>query len=119
MSSERPSILFVNQHYHPDFASTGQHLTDLAEHLVADGIDVSVLCSRGRYLAGELDVPDEEVHNGVHIYRVRASSFGRGTHLGRLIDYATFYVRTVGALINRHRYDYVVFLTTPPLLSLI
>ena len=26
-------LLLVNQHYYPDVASTGQHLTDLAEHL--------------------------------------------------------------------------------------
>ena len=119
MSRSKPSVLFVNQHYYPDFASTGQHLTDLAEHLVVSGLDVSVLCSRGKYLAGDLEVPDEEVHNGVRIHRVRASSFGRGTHLGRLADYATFYFRTIGRLMARNRYDYVVFLTTPPLLSLI
>ena len=60
--SARPSLLFVNQHYYPDFASTGQHLTDLAEHLAAEGYDVSVLCSQGRYLAGTLEVPKREVH---------------------------------------------------------
>src|SRR5690625_7716844 len=101
MSRSKPSVLFVNQHYYPDFASTGQHLTDLAEHLVASGLDVSVLCSRGKYLAGDLEVPDEEVHNGVRIHRVRASSFGRGTHVGRLADYATFYFRTIGRQIGR------------------
>ena len=33
--SARPAtrLLLVNQHYHPDVASTGQHLTDLAEYL--------------------------------------------------------------------------------------
>ena len=111
-----PSLLFINQHYHPDFASTGQHLTDLAEHLVDDGFDVSILCSRGRYLAGEMDVPAEEVHNGVHIRRVRATSFGRDTHVGRIADYGSFYMHVLRHLLFGPSYDAVVTLTTPPLL---
>lgn len=113
----KPSILFVNQHYYPDFASTGQHLTDLAEYLAHEGYDVSVLCSQGKYLAGALDVPSKEVHNGVAIRRVRATSFGRGTHLGRLVDYASFYGQVLFRVLAGRRYDLVVVLTTPPLLG--
>ena len=29
VGARRPRLLFVNAHYHPDVASTGQHLTDL------------------------------------------------------------------------------------------
>ena len=32
------SLLFVNQHYTPDVAATGQCLADLAEHLVGHGL---------------------------------------------------------------------------------
>jgi colanic acid biosynthesis glycosyl transferase WcaI len=115
----KPSLLFVNQHYYPDFASTGQHLTDLAEHLAAAGYDVSVLCSRGKYLAGSLDVPEEEVHNGVHIHRIQGTSFGRGTHLGRILDYASFYLQALLRVLRTREYDYLVMLTTPPLLGLV
>ena len=115
--SARPSLLFVNQHYYPDFASTGQHLTDLAEYLAAEGYDVSVLCSKGKYLAGSLEVPSQETHNGVKIRRVRATSFGRGTHLGRLIDYASYYLQVLLRVLASRRYDYMVMLTTPPLLG--
>jgi glycosyltransferase involved in cell wall biosynthesis len=111
------SVLFVNQHYYPDVASTGQHLTDLAEYLAADGFDVEVLASRGKYLAGHMGVRDAETRNGVAIRRVRTTSFGRNTHLGRLIDYASFYLRVLFALMFSRRRDGVVFLTTPPLLG--
>ena len=116
---DAPSILFINQHYWPDFASTAQHLTDLAEHLAAEGIDVHVLCSRGHYLSGSMDVPAEETRNGVHIYRVRATAFGRDTIFGRLTDYASFYTSTLARLLTGPSYDYVVTLTTPPLLPLV
>ncbi|WP_263831178.1 glycosyltransferase family 4 protein [Salinibacter sp.] len=118
-TDEAPSILFINQHYWPDFASTAQHLTDLAEYLVEEGFDVHVLCSRGHYLSGSMDVPVEETHNGVHIYRVRATAFGRDTILGRLTDYASFYSSTLARVLAGRSYDYIVTLTTPPLLPLV
>jgi glycosyltransferase involved in cell wall biosynthesis len=116
----RPALLFVNQHYYPDVASTGQHLTDLCEHLQSEAYAVRVICGRGKYLAGRMQAPLHEVHNSVRITRIRTTSFGRGTHLGRLIDYATFYVQVLWTLLARTtRFDGVVFLTTPPLLSVI
>lgn len=111
-----PSILFVNQHYYPDVASTGQHLTDLAEHLAARGFEVSVLCASAGYL-GELAAPREEVRNGVRIHRVPTTRFGRGNHAGRIADYASFYVQVLRRLVAGRRYSLVVALTTPPLLG--
>jgi glycosyltransferase involved in cell wall biosynthesis len=110
-------ILLVNQHYYPDVASTGQHLTDLAQYLAAEGYSVEVLTGRGRYVAGKMDAPAREVRNGVTIRRFRTTSFGRGSHLGRIVDYLSFYLRVLGALLFERRRDGVLFLTTPPLLG--
>ena len=115
----RPSLLFVNQHYYPDVASTGQHLTDLAEHLASRGWDVSVLASRVRYTAGKVEAPAEETRNGVRIARVRSTGFGRGSHVGRILDYATYYGQVLLRLLRGGRDQRVVFLTTPPLLSFV
>ena len=113
------SLLFVNQHYWPDVASTGQHLTDLAEYLAARGHSVDVLCSRGRYVRGRVQAPLAEVRSGVRIRRVRTTGFGRARHLGRLVDYASFYAQVLSTLVSprARKHDLVVFLTTPPLLS--
>ena len=114
---ERPRpLLFVNQHYWPDVASTGQHLTDLAEYLVERGHAVEMLASRGRYTAGAMAVPLRETRHGVAIRRARTTAFGRRTHLGRLADYASFYVQVLGTLLFERRYTGVIFLTTPPIL---
>ncbi len=118
-ADDAPSILFINQHYWPDLASTAQHLTDLAEYLSEQGGDVHVLCSRGHYLSGSMEVPAEETHNGVHIHRVRATAFGRDTILGRITDYASFYSSTLARVLAGPAYDYIVTLTTPPLLPLV
>ena len=119
---DRPAgatLLFVNQHYAPDVAATGQCLADLAEHLAHDGYDVEVLASRTRYAAGHIAAPASEVLNGVRVTRVSSTAFGRRTLLGRLADYASFYGRVLTKLLFGRRYDGVVFLTTPPLVSFI
>jgi glycosyltransferase involved in cell wall biosynthesis len=116
--AERPSLLFINQHYAPDLAATAQMLTDLAEYLAQDGFEVHVLCSRGHYLGQAMDAPAEAVRNGVHVHRVRATAFGRGRTLGRLADYATFFTSALARVLTGRSYDYIIPLTTPPLLAL-
>lgn len=114
-----PSLLFVNQHYAPDVAATGQCLADLAEHLVDEGYDVEVVAGRAAYDAGNVGGPAREVRNGVRVTRVSTTRFGRRTHLGRLVDYASFYFAVLTKLLFGRRYDGVVFLTTPPLISVL
>src|SRR5438046_6126813 len=89
----------------------------MAEHLARDGYSVEVLTGRGKYVAGKVDAPAREVRNGVRIKRLRTTSFGRRSHLGRVVDYLSFYVRVLGALLFGPRRDGVLFLTTPPLLG--
>lgn len=110
------SLLFVNQHYHPDVAATGQHLTDLAEFLSERGWNVEVLCARGRYQKGRLEAPSRETLNGVRVRRYWTPGSGRRTHLGRIGDYLAFLVQAAGRLLFGPRPGAVVVLTTPPLL---
>ncbi len=112
-----PSILFVNLNYYPDFVSAGQRLQDLAEYLVADGFDVSVLCGRGGYEGESSQAPRRQILNGVRVRRLPMPHFGRATTLGRLTDYAAFFVQALARLLVTRRYDRVIFLTTPPLLA--
>lgn len=74
-----------------------------------------MLCSRGRYLAGEGPAPAREQRNGVEIRRVRATSFGRRSHAGRLADYAAFHALAGLRAAASGWADVVVTLTTPPL----
>ncbi|QDU67137.1 glycosyltransferase family 4 protein [Engelhardtia mirabilis] len=112
-------ILFVNQYYWPDVASTGQHLTDLAEHLAAHGHEVRVVCSRGKYDRGQAQAPAREVRAGVEIRRLRATSFGkRRTLVHRALDYVSFHALAAFEVARSRWADVVVTLTTPPLLGL-
>jgi colanic acid biosynthesis glycosyl transferase WcaI len=110
-------LLFVNQYYWPDQASTAQHLADLAESLAARGFECHVLCAQGRHQPGEPAPPAHEVHEGVHIHRVPATSLGRRTTLTRMADYLSFYARAVLMAAWLPRFDAAVTLTTPPLIG--
>jgi glycosyltransferase involved in cell wall biosynthesis len=114
--SGRPSILFVNQHYWPDVAATGQVLSDLAEFLVAAGFEVGVLCSRGGYEGGKVDAPKREIRRGVRVTRVPSPGFGRRSHRGRFLDYGAFLAQVAARLAWGRKWDLVVLLTTPSML---
>ncbi|WP_237170778.1 glycosyltransferase family 4 protein [Paludisphaera borealis] len=112
-------LLFINQYYWPDHASTAQHLTDLAESLAARGFECHVLCSQSRYKPGDPVSPAFEIHQGVHIHRVPATSMGRKSTLSRMTDYLSFYARAVVKAMRLPRFDAVVTLTTPPIIGLV
>jgi glycosyltransferase involved in cell wall biosynthesis len=112
-------ILFVNQYYWPDHASTAQHLADLAESLAAQGHECHVLCGLGQYKTGVARLPAYEVHNGVHIHRVKVSALGRKTTLHRMCDYLSYYVQATRKALFMKHFDLVVTLTTPPIIGLV
>jgi glycosyltransferase involved in cell wall biosynthesis len=114
-----PRILFINQYYWPDHASTAQHLTDLAEFLVSQGFECRVLTSQGRYKPGETTPARFETRNGVHIHRVPATSLGRRGTWSRMTDYLSFYSGAIFKAFRLPRFDVVVTLTTPPIIGLI
>src|SRR5262245_18041385 len=115
---DRPlRILFINRYYWPDKASTAQLLADLAESLAARGYECHVLCSRGTYRPGQPPLPRSEIHQGVHIHRVGATSFGRRSTLRRMTDYLSFFATAALQVLRLPRFDAVVTLTTPPLIG--
>jgi colanic acid biosynthesis glycosyl transferase WcaI len=112
-------IVFVNRFYAPDHSATSQQLTDLAVELVKRGMEVRVVTSRLRYDGPGGPLPPRETLDGVSVYRVRTSAFGRSTLVGRAIDYASFYVAAAARLLAMlRRGDVVVALTDPPLISI-
>ncbi len=118
-SPQAQRLLFVNQYYWPDHASTAQHLTDLAESLAEQGHEVHVLCAQGSYRGAADRPPAREVHNGVYIHRVPATSLGRRNTLCRMTDYLSFYARALASALALPRFDAVVTLTTPPIIGLV
>ncbi len=126
-------LVFLNQYYPPDAAPTGVMLEAVVERLVRDGHEVTVLCASGGYADSrhktlrrkrqEGDKEEENVHarrSQFTIIRIGASSFGRGTFVGKLLDYASYYVGVALKLwVMNPQPDRIVALTTPPLISVL
>ncbi|MEM7145917.1 MAG: glycosyltransferase family 4 protein [Verrucomicrobiota bacterium] len=113
-------VVLLNQYYPPDLAPTGAMLKEVAERMVADGHEVTVVCGRGGYSGKGQGEEGEEESSDVRVERVRSTRFGRGSHLARVADYAGYYFGVMWKLFwMSPRPERVVALTTPPFLSVL
>jgi glycosyltransferase involved in cell wall biosynthesis len=110
-------FLLLNQTFHPDVASTAQHLSDLAMGLVKREHQVTVLASRRAYDEPRRAFSNRETWQGVRILRIYSTSFGKGARWRRAIDFASFMCSCAMRLAFIERPDVVVALTSPPLLA--
>lgn len=114
------NIIFLNRFFYPDHSATSQLLSDLAFHLADNDREVSVICSRQRYDDPAAELPANEVVNGVQVYRVWTSRFGRHNLIGRGLDYLSFYLSAAWELYLLARAgDVVVAKTDPPMISVV
>jgi colanic acid biosynthesis glycosyl transferase WcaI len=110
-------ILILNQPFYPDLVATGQYAADLAVALSAAGHDVTVLCSARGYDDPTLRFAPHETWRGVTIVRVSCTALGKATRARRATDFASYMLRCILRLISMGRFDVIVVLTTPPLIS--
>ena len=113
-------IVFVNRFFYPDLAPTGLYAADVAFDLASAGHEVHAVTSRLAYDGGGPRYAGEETLRGVQVHRVWTTRFGRGTILGRALDYFSFYLAAFFALAGiLDRNDLVVAKTDPPLISVV
>lgn len=114
-------ILAISQVYYPDTASTAQHLTDLLEELAQKGHSVSVITSTRKYENPKTKFKKSENFNNVEIKRLTNTGFGKKNRFFRLLDFLSFNLILGLKLlfIKRKKYDVILGMTSPPLLSYI
>ena len=113
------NVLILNQAFYPDVVSTAQHASDLAVALVQSGHNVTVVCSSRGYDNPKLRLAEEEIWNGVKILRVRSTGLGKSSKWRRVADFGTFIVACMLRVWSLPRFDVVVAMTSPPLISFI
>jgi len=97
--------------------STAQHLTDLASELAARGHDVTVLTGDRGYDDPRVRFPRHERWNDVNVIRVPSLSLGKQSKWRRAMGFASFLASCGFRLLTLPRFDVVVALTSPPLIS--
>ena len=112
-------VLLLNQCFHPDVASTAQHLSDLAVGLSERGHEVTVVASDRGYDNPSIRFPRRETWNGIRIIRIPSLALGKASKLRRALTFASFLVSCSLRLLILPRFDVVVALTSPPLISVL
>lgn len=140
-------LVFLNQYYPPDAAPTGVMLEAVARELVAQGHEVTVICAEGGYAGGRDKTARQKTEEGEtenlgtenrgqesggrdqgsgprttepRIVRIGATKFGRGSFVGKLLDYLSYYLWVAWKLgTMRPAPERIVALTTPPYLSVL
>ena len=112
-------VLLLNQCFYPDVASTAQHLADLAVELAAGGHEVTVISSDRGYDNPAIRFQRRETWKGVKIIRIPSVSLGKSSKLRRALNFATFLFICALRLLLLPRFDVVVALTSPPLISVL
>lgn len=110
-------VLLLNQCFYPDVVSTAQHLTDLAVKLAERGHQVTVIASRRGYDNPDIRFPKREVWKNINIIRISAFGLGKKAKWRRAVDFASFLISCAFRLLLLPRFDVVVAMTSPPLIS--
>lgn len=109
--------LLLNQCFYPDVVATAQHLTDLATELSARGHDVTVIASDRGYDDPQARFPRRETWRNIRIIRLPSLSLGKSSRYRRVLNFASFMIACALRLLMMRRFDVVVALTSPPLIS--
>ena len=110
-------VLLLNQCFYPDVVATAQYLTDLGEELSVRGHEVTVIASDRGYDNPSLRFPRRETWNNIRIIRVPTLSLGKNARWQRVVNFASFVIVCALRLLLLPRFDVVVALTSPPLIS--
>ena len=97
--------------------STAQHLTDLAGALVSSGHEVTVIASDRGYDDPSMRFKRREHWNGIEIIRIPSLSLGKSSRWRRAVNFGSFLLFCSLRLLALRRFDVVVALTSPPLIS--
>ncbi|HVG21309.1 MAG TPA: glycosyltransferase family 4 protein [Blastocatellia bacterium] len=112
-------ILLINQCFHPDVVSTAQHLTDVALSLAERGHEVTVIASNRGYDDPDLRFPASENWKGVRVIRVGSLGLGKASRWRRALNFGSFMLACVFRLAFMPKFDVVLGLTSPPLISVL
>lgn len=110
-------VLLLNQCFYPDVVSTAQHLTDLAVELARNGHEVTVVAGSRGYDDPSKRFARREVWKGVNVRRIRCTGFGKKARWRRAVDFGSFLVSCATRVVFLPRFDLVVAMTSPPLIS--
>lgn len=115
----KPNIVFVINWFYPDYASTGQLLTELCLHLQVD-FTITVIAAQTGY-AGETNTERKRIIydrlENIDIIRIKLPNVDKKSKLSRLRFIATYFFYAVVLLLKQHNTDFIYTISQPPILG--
>ncbi len=112
-------VLLLNQCFYPDVVATAQQLTHLAVGLTEKGHQVTVIAGDRGYDDPASRFVRRETWQGITILRISSFALGKHSRWRRALNFASFLINCLLRLLVLPRFDVVVALTSPPLISLL
>jgi len=118
---KKSRLLIYAHYYHPDVASTGQILKELAEGML-QSFDITVICVVPSY-TGVIDESYKrkmfyrENINGVQIIRIRVPEFTKKNKLSRIRNIMAYFYGALIATFKAGPMDFVYSISQPPILG--
>lgn len=119
MADQNTEYVLVTEYFHPDTASTGQLMTDLATGLQERGLDMTVYTGQPNYHSGDNEKqPRISTYEDVLVKRIRAPQVRQSSLPRRLFNWGVFTVwMFVAMLFSRTEKEReVIFVSNPPFL---
>jgi glycosyltransferase involved in cell wall biosynthesis len=119
MPDSDTEYVLVTEYFHPDTASTGQLMTDLAVGLQERGLDMTVYTGQPNYHSGDNEKqPAKSTYEGVDVRRIRAPQLRQSSFIRRGFNWVVFTVWMFFRLLvsQPDRDRELVFVSNPPFL---
>jgi glycosyltransferase involved in cell wall biosynthesis len=112
--------MVLNQFFPPDYAPTGQLLSELTAHLSQEGVHIRVFACQPGYAFQDTTAPIREQQGRVNIRRSRLASLWPSRIRGKAIN-GLFYSIRAGLHVIRHlrQIDQILITTAPPFLPVL
>ena len=114
MTGQPPKLIILCQLFYPELISTGQTVTELAEALVAQGVDLEVVAGPPTVMDRRTKIPRRMTLNGIRIFRVWGTRFPKLSLVGKLVNHMTYTMSVFLNLMTRKIDRPVLVFTNPP-----
>ncbi|AFY72672.1 glycosyltransferase [Synechococcus sp. PCC 7502] len=113
-------ITIITQFYPPDYAPTGQLISELAVAIAREGHSIQVFTGQPGYAYNQLDAPVEEFFDQVFVKRSRSSRLLSKRIRGKLLNGIIFFLRSTVKMRRRmSRGSHLLITSAPPFLPLV
>ena len=115
----KKDVLILCKYFYPEYITSGRLPYETALALVDEGVTVGVICGYPKEYNTNGKVPRQEVHQDIHIKRLKYLQMQRTSFFGRIVNYFSYTLSVLFQLLSFHKYEVIMVYSTPPVLPIV